>query len=105
MSCALTVDIESCRVVKVDGTKCPKGQDYAKTEIENPLRILTGTVLAKGLPFKMVPVRTDRPIPKAKILEAAAEMRKLRITKPPRMGEVIVANFMGLGVNLIATRE
>lgn len=105
MSCALTVDIENCLLVKVEGNKCPKGLEYARTEVENPLRILTGTVLAAGLPLKMVPVRTDKPIPKAKILEAASQMKKIRINKSVSIGEIIVQNFLGLGVNLIATRQ
>jgi len=104
-SCALTVDIENCRIVKIDGHKCPKGKEYATTEIENPHRILTGTVLTKDLPLKMIPVRTDKAIPKAKILAAASEMRRIKVTKFYRIGDVVVPNFMGLEVNLIATRN
>lgn len=104
-SCSLMVDIENCRIVKVNGNQCPRGQDYAKAEIENPLRILTGVVLTKGLAIKMVPVRTDKPIPKARILEAADEIKKLKVTNPLGIGDIIVSNFMGLAVNLIATRD
>jgi CxxC motif-containing protein len=104
-SCSLTVDIENCRVVKVEGNKCPKGEAYATTEVENPLRVLTGTVLAKGLGVKMVPVRTDKPIPKVKIPAAAAEIKKIRVTSSLRVGDVIVSDFLGLGVNLVAARE
>lgn len=104
-SCALVVDIENCHIVKVEGHGCPKGETYAKTEIENPMRILTGTVLAQGLALKMVPVRTDKPIPKVKILEAAAELRKIKITKPLYRDDIIAINFLGLDVNLIATRD
>lgn len=104
-SCALTVDIENCRVVKVSGEKCPKGRDYAVSEVENPRRILTSTVRARGLNLKMVPVRTDRPIPKDRILEAAAEVRKIKLESPIKAGDVIVNNFLGLGVNMLATRD
>ncbi len=103
--CALRVDIENCRVVKVEGKQCPKGEIYAYAEIENPTRILTATVLAKGLPLRLVPVRTDKPIPKIKIFEAMEEIRQMRIEKPLKIGETIVGNFLGLGVNLIATRD
>ena len=103
--CSLAVDIENCRVVKVSGEKCPKGKDYAVSEIENPRRVLTATVLAQGLALKMVPVRTDQPIPKDRILEAAGEIRKIKLKMPVRLGEVIVENLLGLGVNLIATRD
>lgn len=104
-SCALAVDIENCRVVKVSGEKCPKGRDYAVSEVENPRRILTSTVRARGLNLKMVPVRTDRPIPKDRILEAAAEVRKIKLESPIKAGDVIVNNFLGLGVNMLATRD
>ena len=103
-SCGLTVDIENYKVVKVTGNLCPKGIPYAASEIENPLRILTSTVLAKGLALKMVPVRTDQPIPKPRLLEAMKEVRRLKIEKEVRLGDVIVQNFLGLGVNLVATR-
>jgi len=103
--CALSVDIENCKVVKVTGHKCPKGEIYAKDEIENPLRILASTVLAHGLSLKMVPVRTDRPIPKDRIEDAMREIKKIRIDKEVRTGDVIAADFLNLKVNLIATRE
>jgi CxxC motif-containing protein len=103
--CVLSVEVEGAKVVKVSGNLCPKGLTYAAAEIENPQRILTSTVLAKGLPLKMVPVRTDRPIPKGRLMEAMREIRRLRIDKPVQVGDVIAQNFLGLGVDLISTRE
>ncbi len=105
IGCSLSVDIENCRVIKVDGDKCPKGKEHAVSEVENPMRVLTSTVLAVGLPFKMIPVRTDRPIPKSMILEASREVKKIRIKKAPHVGEIIIPNFLNLGMNLVATRE
>ena len=104
-SCSLSIDIENCRVIKVSDSKCPKGEEYAKTEVENPLRILTGTVLTEGLSLKMVPVKTDCPIPKNKISEAAVVLKKIKLTTPLSLGSVIVADFLGLKVNLITTRD
>jgi CxxC motif-containing protein len=103
--CELSVDIENCRVVNVTGNSCPKGKEYAASEIENPKRILTSAVLAQGLALKMIPVRTDSPIPKVKILEAMEEIKKVKINKPVSAGEVLVKDFLSLGVNLIATRQ
>lgn len=102
--CSLSVDVENCRVVEVSGNECPKGKKYAVSEIENPVRILTSAVLTEGLPLRMVPVRTDKPMPKDKILNAMKEIKKMRIKKAVRTGEVIVENLLGLGVNLIVTR-
>ncbi len=104
VGCALSVDVENCKVVKVSGGKCPKGEKYAISEVENPARILTSTVLTDGLSLKMIPVRTDNPLPKCDILRAAEEIKKIRINKPIRIGEIIVKNFLDLEINLIATR-
>ena len=103
--CALSVDIENCRVVKVSGHECPKGEKYAVSEVGNPMRILTSAVLTEGLQLKMVPVRTDKPIPKTKIMEAMTEVKRLRLKSAVKPGEIIIDNLLGLGVNLIATRE
>lgn len=105
LGCSLSVDVENCKVIKTSGNKCPKGQTYAVSEIENPMRVLTSTVLTKEVPLKMLPVRTDNPIPKTKIFDAANEIKKIIVSKPVHVGDVIVFNFLGLEVNLIATRD
>ena len=103
-SCTLSVDIENCKVLKVTGAKCPKGVAYALSEAVNPTRMLTATAMATGLALKLVPVRTDKPIPKSDIFKAMEEIGKMRITKPVKAGDVIDGNFLGLGVKLLATR-
>lgn len=102
--CPLTVELESGRVVSVSGHRCPRGEAYARSEIEDPRRILTSTVLASGLALKMVPVRTDRPIPRNKIPEAMRAIRALKITEPVAAGALLADDFLGLGVGLIAAR-
>jgi CxxC motif-containing protein len=103
--CTLSVDVENCRVVKINGNECPKGEKYAVSEIENPLRVLTSSVLTEGLFLKMAPVRTDKPIPKAKLTMAMDEVKKIRLKKSVKPGDVVKADLLGLGVSLIATRE
>ncbi|MBI5206554.1 MAG: DUF1667 domain-containing protein, partial [Candidatus Firestonebacteria bacterium] len=77
--CPLSVAIENNKVVSVEGYICKKGEKYAVNEIENPVRIVTSTVLAQGLSLKMIPVRTDKPISKNKIFDAMNEIKKIRI--------------------------
>ena len=102
--CQLEVDEAGGRVIKVTGNKCEKGEVYAKQEIENPMRVLSSAVLATGLNLKMVPVRTNKPIPKGRIFEAMAEIRKIKLDKPVKAGDVVVKNFLGLDADLIAAR-
>ena len=103
--CGLELDIENCHVIKVSGNKCPKGEKYAIAEIEDPVRILTSTVAAQGLSLKMVPVRTDKPIPKSRMREVMKEIKKLKISKPQLPGEIVLKNILGLNVDLIVTRN
>ena len=103
--CRLAVDVESGKVIKVTGNECPKGEKYAISEVENPARILTSTILGQGLELKMISVRTDKPIPKSRIFEAMNEVKKIKVQKPLSAGNVIVKNFLGLDVNLISTRK
>ena len=53
----------------------------------------------------MVPVKTDKPIPKDKLFLAMDEIKKLTINKPVKVGDIIAENFLGLNVNLISTRK
>ncbi|MFA5143581.1 MAG: DUF1667 domain-containing protein [Candidatus Omnitrophota bacterium] len=104
-SCLLSVDIENCKVTKVTGAKCPRGVKYALTEAVSPARLFTATVAAAGLDLKIIPVRTDKPIPKQDLFKAVEEIKKVTVRSPVKSGETLVDNFLGLGVKLIATRE
>jgi len=103
--CALSLEMEADKIKTILGAKCPKGTAYAVAETENPVRIFTSTVMTEGLGIKLAPVRTDGPIPKRDIMKAATEVRRLKISKPVVVGDIIIRNFIGLGVNLVVTRE
>ncbi len=103
-SCLLEAEVEDNRVRSISGNKCPQGEIYARQEIENPLRVLTTTVRSPGLEVKLIPVRTDRPLPKHRLQEAIQAAHKIKITRPVRAGDVLADNFLSLQVKLIATR-
>ncbi|HTY13279.1 MAG TPA: DUF1667 domain-containing protein [Candidatus Omnitrophota bacterium] len=103
--CQLEVNVEEGKVIGLSGNKCPKGDAYGRQEVENPLRVLSSTVIAAGLEIKMVPVRTDKPIPKRQLFAAMEEIKKIVLARPVRTGDVIAANILGSGANLVATRD
>jgi len=105
VGCRILVDIKNGKVVKISGHKCPKGEEYSIAEIENPTRILTSTVKTRNLSLKYIPVRTDAPIPKGKILEVMGIIKNTVVEEPVRAGEIIVKGILGLKVNLVATRN
>jgi CxxC motif-containing protein len=103
--CSLTIEVKEGKVAHVRGSECEKGEKYAFAEIENPVRILTSSVLGEGLPLKMISVKTDEPIPRNRIFDAMSAVKKIRINDAVSAGDIIVENFLNLGINLIATRD
>ncbi|MBU0468701.1 MAG: DUF1667 domain-containing protein [Candidatus Omnitrophica bacterium] len=103
--CVLALEIKDGKIVQVEGNKCDKGVVYAESEIENPLRVLTTSVMSEGLSVLMVPVKTREPIPKDLMLKAMENIKKIKVKKSVEVGDVIVKDLMGLGVDLVATRS
>ncbi|MDT8287675.1 MAG: DUF1667 domain-containing protein [Elusimicrobiales bacterium] len=103
--CALEVTLESeWKVSAVAGHQCPRGEKYARQEIESPMRTLTTAVLTRGLELRMLPVRTSGPIPKGRLMDAMAAVKKIVVSSPVTTGQAVSENFLGLGVDLVATR-
>ena len=53
----------------------------------------------------MVSVRTKGDVPKDKIFAVMEEIRGAVITAPVHIGDVVIPDIAGTGVDLIATRE
>ncbi|MCY6371210.1 DUF1667 domain-containing protein, partial [Clostridium ganghwense] len=53
----------------------------------------------------VVPVKTEGDIPKDKIFECVKALKGLSVKAPVNIGDVIVENFAGTGVNVIATKK
>lgn len=103
--CSLEVTLESeWKVSAVAGHKCPRGEKYARQEVESPMRTLTTAVLAAGLELRMLPVRTSGPIPKGRLMDAMAAVKKIVVSSPVSAGQVVAKDLLGLGVDLVATR-
>ena len=101
--CHLHVDeAHGCAVT---GNSCPRGAAYGAKELTDPTRVLTSTVRISGAAHPRCPVRTDRPIPKGKMREAAAKLSGILLTAPVKRGDVAAADYLGLGANLIVTKD
>ncbi|MDD5084486.1 MAG: DUF1667 domain-containing protein [Candidatus Omnitrophica bacterium] len=104
MGCSLEVTYDAEKIIEVKGNDCARGKDYAAKEIFHPERIVTTTVCVKGAPIVVLPVKTEKSVPKGlafKIVQAAS---KITVNAPVKAGDVIIRNVLGTGVNLIASR-
>ena len=105
LGCPLTVTIEKNEVTNVSGNTCPKGAAYAKKEVTNPTRIVTSTVRVSGGSCPMVNVKTAADIPKDKIFACIKELEEIVVPAPVRIGDVILKDVAGTGVDVIAARN
>lgn len=98
--CHLEVDEN----LNVTGNSCKRGLEYGKSELTNPTRMITSTVMLENSLIARLPVMTDKPIPKNKIFEVMNEINKVKTKCPVKIHDIIIENVLGLGVNIIATR-
>ena len=115
VGCSLTVkesDVGSA--LEITGNRCPRGLSYAQEEIREPKRTLTATcalVLGKDAgtrslyALRRVPVKTSAPCPKEKIPALLAEIYNTKVALPVKLGDVVIADWSGSGINVIATRS
>ncbi len=89
---------------KVKGYQCEKGLDFATEEVLAPKRNLATSVPLKESSTRMVSVRLSGRVPRDLILPIIAEITKLRPEAPVRRGQVLLADVLGSGVDVIATR-
>ena len=101
--CHLQVDEDNGYAVT--GNSCPRGAEYGKTELLHPTRVLTSTVrVDRGL-HRRLPVKTTAPIPKELLFQAMEALNGVTLTAPVTVGQVVIANLLGTGVDVVATRE
>ena len=105
LGCPLTVEMEGNEVKSVSGNTCPRGDAYAKKELTNPTRIVTSTVRVSGGKLAMVSVKTQSDIPKDKIFDCVKALKDVELIAPVKIGDIVVENVAGTGVNVIATKN
>jgi len=106
LGCALKVEMDKNEnVFSVSGNACKRGEIYAKKEITAPTRTVTSTVRVIGGTHCVVSVRTQTDIPKDKIPECMKEIISAKISAPVKVGDIVIENVCGTGVDIIATRN
>jgi CxxC motif-containing protein len=103
--CTLDVTREGDTVMKVEGSGCKRGAEYVEAEIHDPRRMVATTVRIAGSLHPLMPVYTAKPFPKPRIRELLAQIRTIQLNAPVKMGSVVLADALGTGVDVIASRD
>ncbi|MCL2817739.1 MAG: FAD-dependent oxidoreductase [Clostridiales bacterium] len=89
----------------IENHACEKGEEYARSELESPARHITSTVAVNGDPFTRLPVRTSKPVPKEKIMQAMREIRALQVSAPVAYHQALIRGVAGCDADIIASAE
>ena len=99
--CHLTVDSKGV----VTGNSCPKGEEYAQTEMLHPMRMVTTTVKVNSQIHSQLPVITSKCIPKEKVMDVMKALKDVSVQIPIHYQDIIVRNVCNLGVDIVASRD
>ena len=106
LGCSISVSLSNNgEVSKITGNTCKKGEEYARKGVTNPSRVVTSIVKINNGDVNMVSVKTAEDIPKGKIFDCMEALKKVTVTAPVQIGEVIIKNVCGTGVDVIATKK
>ena len=103
--CDLEAEIIDGKCASVSGNLCPKGAQYAAQEVEEPKRTIASSVIVKNGVLPLVSVRLNRAVPKERIFDVMEEVRQITLEAPVHAGDVAVENILGLGSDLIVTKN
>jgi CxxC motif-containing protein len=102
--CQLTVNRQG-ETILVSEHGCKKGEQYATQELTDPRRMVATTVRLEKALHPLLPVYTSSPFPKGQIHTLLQELRKMSIIAPVKMGDVIIKNALGTGIDILASRD
>lgn len=106
MSCQIRVETGgNGEIISVTGNTCARGEQYARNELTNPVRMLTSTVRLENGPYRRLPVILSAQIPRERMMDAMQEINRITVCAPVKRGDVVLDNVCGLGVNVLASRS
>ena len=106
LGCRLEVDEDDAgAIVEIRGFSCKRGKEYAAQEHRDPRRVVTTTVAVEGGTLPRLPVRSAGTVPKALVRDVCRALCPVHIHAPVRMGDVVLADVLGTGVDIVATRD
>lgn len=100
--CALSVTL-SCggEVLSVEGNACPRGVAYATAECTNPVRTVTTTIRCES--GEVLPVKTDRPVPKSRVFDVMDEIARAVVSPDSKIGDVVISRVAETDANVVIT--
>lgn len=103
MGCRLEVTQDEAGAIFVTGNTCKRGAQYGEQEFLSPMRVVTSSVRVAGGARPLCSVKTAGQVPKQAIGRVLGEIRSAIMPAPVAIGQVLLRDVAGTGVNLVAT--
>lgn len=87
----------------VTGNTCPRGREFAVSEMTAPRRTICSTVRTSFPGAPVLPVRVSADIPKDRIFDVMDALKTVTVSERIGRGDVVIPDVLGLGVDVIAT--
>lgn len=105
IGCEIDVVHDGSKIISMEGNKCEKSEEFVSQELIEPMRILTTTVRIQGSKWPVVPVRTDKAVPKRLFPRIMRQLRRITLQAPVSILDVVVRDVLRTGANVMATRS
>ena len=105
VACKAKVTLKNGKISKIEDVECVRGEKYVTEELQEPKRDFFTVIKMKGATIAVLPVRSTQPVPKEKLLACCKELDNIVVDAPVKLGQEIIENILGLGVDIISTRE
>jgi CxxC motif-containing protein len=105
IGCKILVRALEDKFELLDGNKCKRGIDYARSEALDPRRMLTSSILVKNGNWPLVSVKSSKPVQKHKIYSVLKEIKKVKVEAPIKSGQLIIKNVANTKIDILATKS
>ena len=99
--CRLTIDDD----MNVTGNSCPRGKNYAISELTHPVRMVTSTVRVSHRENVVASVKTSEAIDKDKMFDVIKLVNSMSVKAPCHVGDVLVKNVFNTNVDILITKN
>lgn len=93
------------KIIDCKGNKCPRGETWVKQEMEDPMRTFSTSVLVVDGESLEASVRITEPISLKKVFDVMNAIRKIKVSAPLHIGQVLLSNPAGTKTQVIVTRN
>lgn len=101
--CWLLVEVKDS--LEVEGNRCGQGEEFVRRWLGRERVSLSALVDVEGGEWPVVPVCTEGLVERDLVGGILEELSRVTLKAPVRRGEVVLENVLGLGIDLVATRD